>query len=55
MEDKLVVFNGGYNDLTNKLNLSGVHDDMSVYFYLTKNNTMSIGSSRITKPRTITS
>ena len=36
MEDKLVVFNGDYNDLTNKLNLSGVHDDMSVYFYLTK-------------------
>jgi len=36
MEDKLVVFNGDYNDLTNKLNLSGVHDDTSVYFYLTK-------------------
>jgi len=35
MEDKLVVFNGGYNDLTNKLHFSGVHDDMSVYFYLT--------------------
>jgi endoglucanase len=36
MEDKLVVFNGDYNDLTNKLNLSGVYDDTSVYFYLTK-------------------
>ena len=36
MEDKSIVFKGGYNDLTNKLHLSGVHDDMSVYFYLTK-------------------
>ena len=36
MEDKLVVFNGDYNDLINKFHLSGVHDDMSVHFYLTK-------------------
>ena len=36
MEDKSIVFKGGYNDLTNKLHLSGVHDDMSVRFYLTK-------------------
>ena len=36
MEDKSIVFKGFHNSLTNKLHLSGVHGDTSVYFYLTK-------------------